>query len=650
MPLGKIFLTLFLALQSLHLGLSMELTIIIWAGIGLGVLGSLRLVQVERPTWGLSFVLLATGGFLGSQVLEDWAIEGSWAQTNGLGAGLVLSLLTYQLWLFASGELKEERVKRNTYFALERNSQTILVLGLPLMLLIAPPEQTVVQFFGVPVALTTIAAILLASLTLMADRCGDRLLSRLALLLPLFLVAPLLGLLLSIGQGPVISALGDIFPRGDNFTPTGFSPRQQLRASAFLQPSNRAVMRATSDSQPNQYLAGNRLVVLDDDLVWQPVERPLSALTLLDADIDTTGDLRYARDNHQYRDNLPPQRIDIQSLTSTNFIFMSPNTSHLMGRFEALTRNAADIWSPVYDRGADRRWKIETGNDSVPDVFSEDNLQLPGFWDAELQRRSEEFIASDEQQTVYNVLDHFIARSYSLETNFDSDKPFHDFFINDRPAYCFWFATGATLALRANNIPARIVGGYVIHERISPQMWLVRQRDAHSWVEWQDTEGYWHTIDPTPPSIAGFFGGYESSQFSILYHRLAGQWQKLIDAVLADVLLANIVRYGGVLILLFLFVREYRRIRERRDRVDSRTLRWQKVWQRFLDAANLPANESWTASSYADNLPEQWPSTRVEATKKFLQDYALQRFSQDDELAIEEVEDSLEECLNVLAK
>ena len=181
-------------------------------------------------------------------------------------------------------------------------------------------------------------------------------------------------------------------------------------------------------------------------------------------------------------------------------------------------------------------------------------------------------------------------------------------------------------------------------------MWLVRQRDAHSWVEWQDTEGYWHTIDPTPPSIAGFFGGYESSQFSILYHRLAGQWQKLIDAVLADELLANIVRYGGVLILLFLFVREYRRIRGRRDRVDSRTLRWQKVWQRFLNAANLPANESWTASTYADNLPEQWPSARVEATKKFLQDYALQRFSQDDELAIEEVEDSLEECLNVLAK
>jgi len=80
MPLGQIFLAIFLALESLHLGLSMELTIVIWLGAGLSALGALKLVQIERPTWGLSFVLLALGGFLGSQVLEDWALENSWAR------------------------------------------------------------------------------------------------------------------------------------------------------------------------------------------------------------------------------------------------------------------------------------------------------------------------------------------------------------------------------------------------------------------------------------------------------------------------------------------------------------------------------------------------------------------------------------------
>lgn len=645
MPLGQIFLAIFLALESLHLGLSMELTLVIWLGAGLSILGALKLVQVERPTWGLSFVLLATGGFLGSQVLEDWALEDSWAQTNGLGAGLVLSLLSYQLWLFASGE------KVSTHLALNRNSQTILVLGLLLILLISPPEQSIVQMFGVPVALLSIAAILLASLTLMADRCADYLFSRLLLLLPLFLVVPLLGLLLSIGQGPVIAGLGDMFPSGRSFTPTGFSPRQQLRASAFLQPSNRAVMRASTESRPNPYLVGNRLVELDEDLVWQPVDRSLSALTILDADIEETGQLRFEMNNHQFpTGNFPPQRIDVQSLAGNSFVFMSPNTNHLIGRFEALTLNAADVWSPVYDRGADRRWEIETSNESIPDTFSEINLQLPSFWDAGLQEKSQDFLASDDQQTVYNILNHFITRSYSLETNFDPEQPFHDFFLNDKPAYCFWFATGATLALRANDIPARIVGGYVIHEQLSDELWLVRERDAHSWVEWQDADGYWHTIDPTPPSITSFFGGYESSPFSALYHRLAGQWQKLIDAVLANELMADLVRYGGILILLFLFVREYRRIRGRQEKLDSRTVRWQKVWQRFLSSANLPVNESWTASTYAQNLPEEWPSVRVNAAKVFLQSYTLKRFSNNDERAIQEIEASLEACLPALAK
>ena len=392
MPLGQIFLAIFLALESLHLGLSMEFSIVIWLGAGLSFLGALKLVQVERPTWGLSFVLLATGGFLGSQILEDWALEGSWAQTNGLGAGLVLSLLTYQLWLYASGE------KSSPYLALNRNSQTILVLGLLLILLIAPPQQAIVQMFNVPIAPLTIAAILLASLTLMADRCADYLFTRILLFLPLFLVVPLLGLLLSIGQGPVIAALGDMFPNGSSsFTPTGFSPRQQLRASAFLQPSNRAVMRATTEDRPNPYLAGNRLVQLDEDLVWLPMERPLSALTLLDADIEESGQLRFEMNNNQFpTGNYPSQRIDVQSFASNNFVFMSPNTSHLIGRFEALTRNAADVWSPVYDRGADRRWEIQTSNESIPDAFNEINLLLPSFWDAGLQEKSEDFLASDE--------------------------------------------------------------------------------------------------------------------------------------------------------------------------------------------------------------------------------------------------------------
>ncbi len=66
MSASNLFLGLFLALLSLQLGMSMELPQVILIGGVLCLLGGLRLVPVERPTWGLLFVLFASGGFIGS--------------------------------------------------------------------------------------------------------------------------------------------------------------------------------------------------------------------------------------------------------------------------------------------------------------------------------------------------------------------------------------------------------------------------------------------------------------------------------------------------------------------------------------------------------------------------------------------------------
>ena len=190
----------------------------------------------------------------------------------------------------------------------------------------------------------------------------------------------------------------------------------------------------------------------------------------------------------------------------------------------------------------------------------------------------------------------------------------------------------------------------MVHERLSSQLWLVRERDAHSWVEWQDDSGYWHTVDPTPVSINAFFGGYDSFELSIWYHYLAGQWQIMIDRILADELAANVVRYGGLLLLLFLFVREYRRVAAKKTGADCSHRQWQKLWQRFLSNSKLPANNSWTASTYAENLPASWPAASVLAVKEFLRSYNLHRFSGDDERAIRDVESALEKCLRVISR
>ncbi|MDP6652410.1 MAG: hypothetical protein QGF90_09950, partial [Gammaproteobacteria bacterium] len=232
---------------------------------------------------------------------------------------------------------------------MERDCQTILVLGLLLTLLLAPPESTVVYLFGVPIAVITVTEILLASLVLIADRCAGVLLPRLMLLLPLFLVVPLVVVLLGLGQGPVISAIANLFSASSNYTPTGFSPYQQLRASVYLRPSTRAVMRIESEEQPDQYLAGNRLSILDEEMVWLPSVQPLRSYSGFEALSLSTGEFRYEIDNHHINQaTTPPRSLTVHSLTNDNYLFVNPGTSHVTGRFAAISRNAADVLTPAY--------------------------------------------------------------------------------------------------------------------------------------------------------------------------------------------------------------------------------------------------------------------------------------------------------------
>ena len=73
------------------------------------------------------------------------------------------------------------------------------------------------------------------------------------------------------------------------------------------------------------------------------------------------------------------------------------------------------------------------------------------------------------------------------------------FLFDTRSGYCQYFSGAMALLLRMGGIPTRVVtgfspGGYSKSKRA----WIVRDTDAHSWVEaWFDDWG-WVTFDPTP--------------------------------------------------------------------------------------------------------------------------------------------------------
>lgn len=67
-----------------------------------------------------------------------------------------------------------------------------------------------------------------------------------------------------------------------------------------------------------------------------------------------------------------------------------------------------------------------------------------------------------------------------------------------RTGYCEQFATSMAVMARLLGIPSRVVLGFSPGEEIEPGRVLVRDRNAHAWVElWMPTQG-WVPFDPTP--------------------------------------------------------------------------------------------------------------------------------------------------------
>jgi hypothetical protein len=82
----------------------------------------------------------------------------------------------------------------------------------------------------------------------------------------------------------------------------------------------------------------------------------------------------------------------------------------------------------------------------------------------------------------------------------DVSDPIGSFLFKSRRGYCEYFAAAMAVMLRSLNIPARLVNGFQTgtYNRVGKDF-VVRARDAHSWVEVYFPQYGWIPFDPTPP-------------------------------------------------------------------------------------------------------------------------------------------------------
>ncbi len=137
---------------------------------------------------------------------------------------------------------------------------------------------------------------------------------------------------------------------------------------------------------------------------------------------------------------------------------------------------------------------------------------------AQLAQRLSGEANSDEERIRHTV--QFVQNqcSYSLEVGrFSSQDPVAEFLFEKKRGYCEYFASAAAVLLRQQGIACRYVTGFVVQEwNRQGGHFVVREADAHAWVEAYVPGRGWIEADPTPEAEylaarARFEGGWTES-------------------------------------------------------------------------------------------------------------------------------------------
>lgn len=182
------------------------------------------------------------------------------------------------------------------------------------------------------------------------------------------------------------------------------------------------------------------------------------------------------------------------------------------------------------------------------------HTQVPNQVDPRVRKlaRSLTGDADSPAERIRAVLDYFHNNyEYSLEFAAPrDDDPLTHFLLEQKPAHCEYFASGAALLLRLSGVPCRYVTGVVADERNpATGSWLARGKDAHAWVEVFEPGRGWRLAEPTPggPNTGGAAVSpwRQAADTVNLYWRKLSAWlQSAMQAGLKGLLSA----LGGLLV------------------------------------------------------------------------------------------------------
>ncbi len=210
---------------------------------------------------------------------------------------------------------------------------------------------------------------------------------------------------------------------------------------------------------------------------------------------------------------LPAGLVTVDSMGSVAFSF----TNNIRLRYLA---------SSEPEGGLRRNPKAEPH--ALPDESLERYLQLPPLLPRIPALARAVTRESRDPYEAALALTQYLRRTlrYSLDLHGGTGlAPLEEFLFVTREGNCEYFASSLAVLLRSLGIPARVVTGFQRGEwNPYGEYLVVRQRDAHAWVEAYFASQGWVTLDPSPR--AEFEAGFLTSELSHYLDALQMQWYR----------------------------------------------------------------------------------------------------------------------------
>ena len=313
---------------------------------------------------------------------------------------------------------------------------------------------------------------------------------------------------------------------GNNFS-TGFSDRVQLGQIGQIQQSNAVVMHIQIDGdREGRYDLHWRGVALAnfDGRNWSNPRQQYVLEREADGGFDVPVFSQGIAPVRPRQNATPPRashfihyRVLMEPIGS-NVFFLASWARHVSGAYRMMSidegggifdldsQRAVTLYEADSDIATPSPAQLRTASNTVPD-FALPYLQVPPL-DQRIQR-----LAVQISSSASNNYDKAMALEVYLKSHYGYTlqlprtpvaDPVANFLFDRKQGHCEYFAASMAVMLRTLQIPARVVNGFRSDEfNDVTGNYVVRAKDAHSWVEAYFPVYGWVTFDPTPGGASG---------------------------------------------------------------------------------------------------------------------------------------------------